>query len=905
MKQKTLVCLSVAATLGFLTPLTSSAFGLGQITLHSALNEPFKAEIEVNALRDDERDNLQVRLASNQDFERAGLERNYLLTQLRFEVVDEGAVTRVLISSDIPIKEPFLGFLLSATTGQGRLLREYTVLLDPPKALYGSSNTSSSALVSQQRIETPRSTSGYFPQQSDYKVRSRDTLWSIAERTRPSADVSMQQMMLALLEENPAAFQQKNVNSLQAGHILKIPAMTVINRISAVEAKAIVNQQNAAWQTAGQTENAADTAVIVEHQVSQPVADPPQATDDEAQNTATAEAEQSSTLTDDAEPSDSTPSEEARLELVTASDNPLFEADPAITGDIDLQRLSQQLTLTQETIEAQSQENVDFRNRMDAMERQLNTMRRLIALKDADMARLQNLLEQNDAQTDLARLVDEVNAILDGNSHATASNNATADATDETMPVAFTEDIATLAATEWVAEDEITEPSNAATQIVADRMAEDHVNNLADEKAAAVAAYFSQAEESSFAVIEPTEEASQAEAELELAVAEAANELDIDEQQYQALYHRVQAFVTTYKIESLLGALLLLLILWILIRRSQREVSWEEAINNTQKEKKTSSVIDPDITKPESEEAADIEVVSEEHAVAQVLEQTDSRTDDIDTEQAEPEQAAAHADKQMADDKDDIAAELLFADEVLPEDEQISALVDNTAIEQQQEETATKEEADAVENDADADHIEFNLDDYKTELTEESVAVDTYQHDEQDLLPFNINYDESSFAEQETSEIDEATDEQSEAEDSLRIHLDVDNLVVADSGQPELLDVDLNEAESTLAQDMNEPALPDALTLLEDGAEPELLSAADAVLETEAILDRGIDDMELDFDLGDFDSIDEAETKLDLAVAYSDMGDPDGARGILEEVLEQGDFEQKKRAQQLLDALSH
>src|SRR5699024_5305395 len=124
----------------------------------------------------------QVRLASNQDFERAGLERNYLLTQLRFEVVDNDAATRILISSDIPIKEPFLGFLLSATTGQGKLLREYTVLLDPPKALYGRSNSSSSAPAAQQVTAAPRSTSGYFPQ-TDYKVRTRDTLWSIAEKT--------------------------------------------------------------------------------------------------------------------------------------------------------------------------------------------------------------------------------------------------------------------------------------------------------------------------------------------------------------------------------------------------------------------------------------------------------------------------------------------------------------------------------------------------------------------------------------------------------------------------------------------------------------------------------------------------------------------------------------------------
>jgi len=68
-------------------------------------------------------------------------------------------------------------------------------------------------------------------------------------------------------------------------------------------------------------------------------------------------------------------------------------------------------------------------------------------------------------------------------------------------------------------------------------------------------------------------------------------------------------------------------------------------------------------------------------------------------------------------------------------------------------------------------------------------------------------------------------------------------------------------------------------------------------------LDSSLDDEELDFDLSDFDSIDEAETKLDLAEAYKDMGDPEGARGILEEVLEQGTDEQKKRAQELLDSL--
>lgn len=133
MKHNTLAGLSFATTLGLFAPLPVHAFGLGQITLQSALNEPFRAEIAVNALRDDERGNLEVRLASTQDFERAGLDRSFLLTQLNFEVVEDATSTRILVTSDVPIKEPFLGFLLAATTGQGKMLREYTVLLDPPK----------------------------------------------------------------------------------------------------------------------------------------------------------------------------------------------------------------------------------------------------------------------------------------------------------------------------------------------------------------------------------------------------------------------------------------------------------------------------------------------------------------------------------------------------------------------------------------------------------------------------------------------------------------------------------------------------------------------------------------------------------------------------------------------------
>ena len=96
----------------------------------------------------------------------------------------------------------------------------------------------------------------------------------------------------------------------------------------------------------------------------------------------------------------------------------------------------------------------------------------------------------------------------------------------------------------------------------------------------------------------------------------------------------------------------------------------------------------------------------------------------------------------------------------------------------------------------------------------------------------------------------------------------------------------------------------DELDLVAFETEDDASTVSSDVIEDYLNLDSSIDDEELDFDLSDFDSIDEAETKLDLAAAYSDMGDPEGARGILEEVLEQGTDEQKQRAQELLDALS-
>ena len=110
------------------------ALGLGEIRIDSALNAPLRAEIELLAASPEELDNLQVALASTETFERYGLDRPFYLQELSFSIVRSGTAdgNYVSITSTSPITEPFLTFLVEATWSRGRLLREYTVLLDPP-----------------------------------------------------------------------------------------------------------------------------------------------------------------------------------------------------------------------------------------------------------------------------------------------------------------------------------------------------------------------------------------------------------------------------------------------------------------------------------------------------------------------------------------------------------------------------------------------------------------------------------------------------------------------------------------------------------------------------------------------------------------------------------------------------
>ncbi|MGH8166390.1 MAG: type IV pilus assembly protein FimV, partial [Woeseiaceae bacterium] len=269
------------------------ALGLGDIRLSSALNEPLRAEIQLLSATPEELSNLKVQLASPATFERYGIDRPLYLTRLQFSVVGrQGGAGSVRITSSEPITEPFVTFLVEATWASGRLLREYTVLLDPPTFAPPPSGPSSQAVTAPSRaaqadsgrIERPAPAPQPAPADagatdeapfgtaagSDVYVQRGDTLWGIASRVSPDR-LSMNQIMVAIYEANPEAFEG-NLNRLNAGATLRIPNADDIFSISRGDAMSEVQQQNAAWDGAD-TQDSQPSLTLVPPDGEQPAYD--------------------------------------------------------------------------------------------------------------------------------------------------------------------------------------------------------------------------------------------------------------------------------------------------------------------------------------------------------------------------------------------------------------------------------------------------------------------------------------------------------------------------------------------------------------------------------------------------------------------------------------------------------
>ncbi len=407
-------------------PLSIFALGLGEIEVNSYLNQPLKAEIEVVAARPGEIDDLLVSLASRDAFRKAGLERPSDLSKLRFQIekAEDAQSAKILITTKSAIKEPFLNFLVEADWAKGRLLREYTVLLDPPYFAQQAqqaapSITNEPATESQpaplpetqqdsmaiepeaaaqpqpialneqtaQPVEEQEPESSYTaqptysetsPVENEFVVTRGDTLWGIAARIKDD-DHSMAQVMLAIQTANPDAFARDNINNLKVGAVIRMPDSASFDDLSKQQAYAQVLEQNGLWD------------------------------DYVARKTGTATA--GSPMADTAASSEPVEAESGQLSLLAPGDEDSTTASMTSDDSADSNQLRKQLALAEEELEASRLENKDLQSRVADLERQLEKveeLQKIVQITNNSMAQIQQqAADQEPATEESSSMVEE------------------------------------------------------------------------------------------------------------------------------------------------------------------------------------------------------------------------------------------------------------------------------------------------------------------------------------------------------------------------------------------------------------------------------------------------------------------------------------------------------------------
>jgi pilus assembly protein FimV len=418
--------------LAVLLPTNSFALGLGEIEVNSFLNQPLSAEIEVISARPGEIDDLLVSLASREAFTRAGLARTRNLSELRFSVKksEDGERAVILVTTRGSVKEPFLNFLIEADWSKGRVLREFTVLLDPPfyadqpaaseitsqpveqpvveeasvseiveqAGVTPIAETSEPAEIIAQTDETidepialtedtepETGTVEYVavePQNiatGDVSVVKGDTLWSIASGYKDQ-DHSMAQVMLAFQRANPGAFNGGNINNMKVGAVMRAPSAEELDAVGQQEAYAEVLVQNGLWdEYVARVTGAVAPAVASEDVGAEEVAQ---------QDSAEAESE---------------------LSLLLPGEGETESTGIGDTGDVDALRT--RLAIAEEELEASRIENQELESRIAELQARLSKveeLQKMVEIEDDSLAQMQADQAEQMEQSETAEAMDQV-----------------------------------------------------------------------------------------------------------------------------------------------------------------------------------------------------------------------------------------------------------------------------------------------------------------------------------------------------------------------------------------------------------------------------------------------------------------------------------------------------------------
>ncbi|SHN25062.1 pilus assembly protein FimV [Pseudomonas asturiensis] len=355
----------------------AQALGLGELSVKSTLNQPLVAEIELTDAQGVNAAQVVPSLATTADFAQAGITRQAFLNDLSFTPVINASGKSVLrITSTKPVREPYVKFLIQVLWPNGRLLREYSLLLDPPKfspeaaaaaaapapaapaagapAQLASVAPAAEAPAPATPAQPPASPDAALPppaadKQGQYVTANNDTLWEIAAKVRTGGTV--QQTMLAIQALNPEAFIGGNINRLKKGQVLRLPTPQQTTALPQPQAVAEVSRQYSAWR--------------------------------EGRRLPTGTRQVDATRRDRAGAAPSRVDTPDNLSLVSASGKP---AAKGAAGDSDV---SNKLAVAQEALDTSRRDNAELKSRMNDLQSQLDKLQRLIELKNGQLAKMQ------------------------------------------------------------------------------------------------------------------------------------------------------------------------------------------------------------------------------------------------------------------------------------------------------------------------------------------------------------------------------------------------------------------------------------------------------------------------------------------------------------------------------------
>jgi len=923
------------------------ALGLGEVTVKSALNQPLTAEIELVNSSELGVNEILPGLATREEFLKANVDRVYFLSDIRFNVeTNANGKLVVVLTTKKPVREPFLNFLVEVIWPSGRLLREYALLIDPPvfteektKAVRPASanNVSSGDVLAVS--SQPVSRSILAPQDSVQggvygPTNANDTLWEIAIKARPNRKVSPQQVMLAIQDLNPNAFIQQNINKLKAGQVLRLPTYEQIQQRNLSQAIQEVITQNEATRP----KRTKSVASVIKNISPSTIKSP----------------------------------EKDELKLVV-DNKKSTNAESANSGQSansgNGSAANQKLAITLEKLDKATIDNTELNSRVSDLEEQLQTLQRLLTLKNDHLANIQTQMRANE-QAKLEAQQKSANDSLNKDSGLPKAandigDNANVAVNEATLTKTISKDIADQAPPKK-------DTSKEAVEMPVDK----GVSKLSETSSV-----------------------------VDTAVVESDTSKETE--------NLIQTIISNplYFAILVVGVLLLVVLLWFVSRSNAQKEQEYQALNpseddnldeledeyesfNEGNETEIEETLENDDYEEElgseghEAESESEDVIAEADVyiaygrldqAASVLEDAISaepvRTDyrlklltvykeakDVEAFNRQFSELEAIQDATAIEEAAQIRADMLD-DELVSLEDKESALLQTRDIEEEVDNKAKVEstlecEAEALENEGQS----FDFDSVSLEesgesdidFSSEELSLDLDLDDallnapEDDLIDTAVSDKESAFSpslDDETSDVGMSSESlsldavlnESDSTDELSEDLDLsedlglaedsdlsEGLLAADDFDDDMLDVDLDdidlsgeldqESEISLPGEFSEGLGEGASGLGVDASnilDADNLVVSDDILEeaTEAFNNDSDEEMDLDAGLGDaeeFDFLegtDESSTKLDLARAYIDMGDLDGAKDILDEVTKEGSSEQQAEAKDLLSSI--